>query len=304
MKIKARLDGPTVSGRTLILTSALPRQRIGNNAVSGSKVVSFPPANELEVISILSPNALLPGQAIAQTVEGLTYDITVNNRIDATGGNFAVVSVLDPNGNPVPIGDFILALINRQVGGILINFSNAPIDPEALITLPDIPEEFQADFARFFLAVQEGNPNAKLLVSGFTTYTESEFNSNYNLSQGDDAILTTTLSNVIYGNDGNDAFVVTAYSENPNNIATTSYLSLGEGNDEVSITKQALKQNGSKIEIENFNSNEDTLALDIKAKKVNGIGTDRIRISANKKSRFIVSTFDGSKITKDAIDFI
>lgn len=270
--------------------------------------MSFPAQNEAPPISVNNEFALSKGEETVVPT-GQTAGVTQNNKVFPTA-NSVIVTVTDSAGNVIPITDVLVTLIRNgdvpaETTGLTINFSSAPIAEGQGVVLSELPAGTRGLFQRFFvqsLALQGSGSDggSSLKVDDFVTYTESFANSNLALSQGSDATYTTVLNNVIYAEAGDDAVVVDAYVSNPG-TKTKSYINLGAGNDVLEVTKAALKQNKSKLELLDFNKN-DTLSLQTKAKKVDGIGTDKLKITT-KKSTFTITSENG-KFSKGNIDFI
>ncbi|QPN59091.1 hypothetical protein H8F24_13495 [Synechococcus sp. CBW1002] len=278
--------------------------------------MTFPSINNFPPISVNNEFAIPAGTTGNPTVvvnppENTPLGLTELTAALANPGSI-FVTVTGENGQPLPIGALIVLLSkpaqsfanSNRLQGITINFSDAPISGKSL-SLETMEARFPRAFdffGRYFLATATP-ANAKVAVEGFTSFTEADANSNFNLSQGNDAVVMTTLNNVVYANAGSDAIVVDAYLSNPG-TATKSYINLGTGNDDVQVTKAALKQNQSRIDIMDFNSAEDTLSLQTMEKRVDGIGTDKLKITT-KEAKFVIKSIEsGGIFEENSIDFI
>lgn len=255
------------------------------------------------------PVVLQPGQ---------TGGVTVNVTVDMASGS-VITTVVDAQGNVETIED-ITAVVLNGTENITIFFANAPIgtatvDIQAISTiLSNTGKDSNTVNAIIDLLETYGSQSSLLNISSFAlgdsnptsnfiTYTETFKTSGANLSQGDDAHVSTVLGNTIYGNNGDDLFIITpSGTRNAGSKAgRISFIDMGEGQDTLAITKGALKEKNSKVRLSDFSSKEDQVALDASKRQVKGIGTKKLTISTG-KSKFTITTDEG-KFRKGDIEF-
>ncbi len=267
--------------------------------------------NEGQALPTNQPVVLQPGQ---------TGGVTVNVTVDLKDGS-VITTVKDANGNVLPIAD-IASFVLDGTANVTIYLANAPVgtatvsvekisnileqsgkDSKTINDVLNLLDRF-SDQSSSLLNVSSFALGEASTSSNFITYTETFKNSGANLSQGNDAHVTTTLNNVIYGNKGDDLFIIT--QSGTRNAASkagrTSFISMGEGEDNLAITKGALREKNSKIVLRDFSSKNDQVSLDANSNQVKGIGTQKLTISTRKAS-FIVKTDEG-KFKRNDIEFL
>ncbi len=268
------------------------------------------PVSEDQALPAGTPVVLQPGE-----VGGVSVNVTVDLK---TGS--VITTVRDAEGNILPVADLACFVLDGTAN-VTIFLENAPAgtatvsvekvsavleasgkDSKTIDDILDLLDEF-GDQSNQLLSISSFALGDSSAQTGFITYTETYKTSGANLSQGNDAHVTTTLGNVVYGNNGDDLFIIT--QSGTRNAASkagrTSFIDMGEGEDTLAITKGALRENNSKVVLRDFSSKNDQLAVDATKKQVQGIGTNKLTIST-RKSRFVVTTETG-KFKKNDIEF-
>lgn len=279
--------------------------------------MTFPDAPEAS--SVTESQALPTNQPVVLQ-PGQTGGATVNVTVDLSDGS-VLTTVTDAQGNVLLIED-IASFVITGTENVTIYLANAPVGTATVSveTINTILTESGKNSTTIneiitILDRYSDQSNSQLNVSSFAlgeastsstfiTYTETFKNSGANLSQGNDAHVSTTLNNVIYGNKGDDLFIIT--QSGTRNAASkagrTSFISMGEGEDTLAITKGALREKNSKILLRDFSSKSDQVALDASSNQVKGIGTQKLTITT-RKSKFIVKTEEG-KFKRNDIEFL
>ena len=268
--------------------------------------------------SVSEDQALPTGRPVVLQA-GEVGGVTVNVTVDMKTGS-VITTVKDAQGNVQLIED-LAGFVLDGTANVTIYLENAPTgtatvsvekvsdaleasgkESKTIRDILDLLDEF-GDQSNQLLSISSFALGDSSPSTNFITYTETFKNSGANLSQGNDAHATTTLGNVVYGNKGDDLFIIT--QSGTRNAASkagrTSFIDMGEGEDTLAITKGALREKNSKVVLRDFSSKNDQVAVDATKKQVQGIGTNKLTIST-RKSRFVVTTETG-KFKKNDIEF-
>lgn len=279
--------------------------------------MTFPPAPQEDSAT---QDQALPSNELVTLKPGEIGGVTVNVTVEMSS-NTVITTVVDAQGNVQTIENLALYVLDGTEN-ITIFLKNAPAGTDTVSvntivdiltesgknsgtidTILDLLETYGSDTAsrlsiRSF-ALRESNSK-----TDFITYTETFKDSSANLSKGNDAHVTTVLGNTIYGNKGDDLFILipTGTRNASSKAGRTSFISMGKGEDTLAITKAALREKKSKVVLRDFSSKNDQVAVDASKKQVKGIGSKKLTIST-RKGNFVVKTEDG-KFKKSDIDFI
>lgn len=279
--------------------------------------MTFPPAPKEDPVS---EDQALPTNEPVELKRGETGGVTVNVIVDMSS-NSAITTVVDAEGNVQKIEN-LSQYVLKGTENITIFLKNAPtgsatVSIETISTiLTDSSKSSATADAIIDLLENYGNNTANRLSiksfvlressspTDFITYTETFKTSAANLSKGNDAHATTVLGNTIYGNKGDDLFIVipSGTRNATSKAGRTSFISMGKGEDTLAITKGALREKKSKVVLRDFSSKNDQVSLDATKKQVQGIGTKKLTISTKKGSSFVIKTEDG-KFRKSDIEF-
>lgn len=126
------------------------------------------------------------------------------------------------------------------------------------------------------------------LSAGNDQYSGTNANDAVEMSGGDDVLVTGAGDDLVAALTGLEG--------------STNDLTLGEGRDQVLITKGGLATKG-KIVISDFDRKEDVISIDAKKSKVKGIGTDQLKITTKDGKKITIES-DGTKFTKKSVEFI
>lgn len=262
----------------------------------------------------------LPSNELVTLKPGEIGGVTVNVTVEMSS-NSVITTVVDAQGNVQTIENLALYVLDGTEN-ITIFLENAPAgtDTVSVNTIGDILTESgknsgTIDAILDLLETYGSDTASRLSIRSFAlresnsktdfiTYTETFKTSGANLSKGNDAHVTTVLGNTIYGNKGDDLFILipTGTRNASSKAGRTSFISMGKGEDTLAITKAALREKKSKVVLRDFSSKNDQVAVDASKKQVKGIGSKKLTIST-RKGNFVVKTEDG-KFKKSDIDFI
>lgn len=262
----------------------------------------------------------LPSNELVTLKPGEIGGVTVNVTVEMSS-NSVITTVVDAQGNVQTIENLALYVLDGTEN-ITIFLKNAPAgtDTVSVNTIGDILTESgknsgTIDAILDLLETYGSDTASRLSIRSFAlresnsktdfiTYTETFKDSSANLSKGNDAHVTTVLGNTIYGNKGDDLFILipTGTRNASSKAGRTSFISMGKGEDTLAITKAALREKKSKVVLRDFSSKNDQVAVDASKKQVKGIGSKKLTIST-RKGNFVVKTEDG-KFKKSDIDFI
>lgn len=279
--------------------------------------MTFPPAPKEDSVS---EDQALPTNKLVDLKAGQAGGVTVNVTVEMSS-NTVITTVVDAAGNVEKIENLAQYVI-QGTENITIFLKNAPAGSatvsiekvSSILTdtgknsatigaIVDLLELYGIDTANR-LSIKSFALRESSAETDFITYTETFKASAANLSKGNDAHATTVLGNTIYGNKGDDLFIVipSGTRNATSKAGRTSFISMGKGEDTLAITKGALREKKSKVVLRDFSSKNDQVSLDATKKQVQGIGTKKLTISTKKGSSFVIKTEEG-KFRKSDIEF-
>lgn len=288
---------------------------------AGSTITNTAPAaaGETKVFAITDANSQnapvvlqVSNQAVADTKTivalataraELVIEADAANRSLDTSNSIEITVGKDESGNFLQVGGLVIR--GSSANGLTISLAGGL----ATETVPPdkIPPTFQRIF-QFGLAGGASDALSRLSLESpaLNTATELSLGSdNYLGTEFNDGVVLSRGKDVIVGGGGDDIF---ASNGNLNKAKTKLTMDgSGEngtsGRDQLVLAKGSLKKGKAKIVISDYDYKEDIIALETKAKKVKGIGTDTLTVSTKGKGRIVIES-DGTKFKRSGVEFI
>lgn len=292
------------AGTTVVLTADLGSRTV---AITDPNTTGNPVVFQLDT-GFIEDLASIFTIAIATTNSQITIDGSGLPKDLSSTGQIQITIGKNEDGNFLEVGGLVIR--GSSANGLSISLDGA------LATTTVKPESIPESFKKIF---QFGLSKASLLSNALApsalggssptlnTITElSRGKDSFLGSQYNDGILLSKGGDAVVGGGGDDVFLAAsslAGSKTKLTMDGSGGNAGSGGNDQLAVTKDALKNGNAKIRISDFDKKDDTIVLQAKRKSVKGIGTDTLKISTKNDKIFKIES-DGSKFTRGSIDFI